>query len=148
MNNMGGLIRCDVVPVAQVNTFIVGNGMVRIDLKDGKSWMPLRISTKQTSAGAPPEKSEAGIQYTHQFSTVLPFCVYHGENMAFYQDCCRNGCLIRYTDANLRTRILGSKEYPLTGTFEEVPGETAADLAGYRLELEATCLHPQLIYKV
>lgn len=148
MNNMGGLIRCEVVPVTSVDTFIVVNGAVRIALKSGKAWTTLTISTRQTSAGAPPEKSESGIQYTHQFSTVLPYCVYQGENMAFYQDCCRNGCLVKYTDANQRIRILGSKEFPLTGTFEEVPGESPTDLAGYRLELEATCLHPQLIYKV
>lgn len=148
MNNMGGLIRCEVVPVTSIETFSVVNGAVRITLKSGQSWTPLTISTRQTSAGAPPEKSEAGTQYAHQFSTVLPYCVYKGENMVFYQDCCRNGCLVKYTDANMRTRILGSKEFPLTGTFEEVAGETATDLAGYRLELEATCLHPQLIYKV
>ena len=105
MNNMGGLIRCEVVPVTSVDTFIVVNGAVRITLKAGQTWTTLTISTRQTTAGAPPEKSEG-------------------------------------------TRILGSKEFPLTGTFEEVAGETATDLAGYRLELEATCLHPQLIYKV
>ena len=148
MNNMGGLIRCEIVPVTSVDTFSVVNGAVRIILKAGQSWTTLTISTRQTSAGAPPEKSEGGTLYTHQFRTVLPYCVYQGENMAYYEDCCRNGCLVKYTDANLRIRILGSKDFPLTGTFEEVPGESPTDLAGYRMELEATCLHPQLIYKV
>lgn len=148
MNNMGGIIRCEVVQVSAVETFEVMNSAVRLTLKSGQSWETLTISTRQTKAVAPPEKSEAGTAYAHRFTTVLPFCVYRGENISFYRDCCRNRCLVRYTDANLRTRILGSKEFPLTGTFEEVPGETAADLAGYRLELEATCLHPQLIYKV
>ena len=145
---MGGIIRCEVVPVSSIDTFSIMNGAVRITLKSGKSWETLPISTRQTKAGAPPEKSEAGTTYAHQFITILPFSVYRGENMSFYCDLCRNGCLIRYTDANFRSRILGSKDYPLTGTFEEVSGETATDIAGYRLKLEATCLHPQLIDKV
>lgn len=147
MNNMGGIIRCELLPVSSVESFVFMNGAVAITLKAGEAWNLLPCSTRQTQAAAPPDKDEGGTRYAHQFSTLLPTDRYKEADSTFYAQCCRNGCLVRYTDANQRTRIVGSKEYPLTGTFEEVSGESAADLAGYRIELTATCLHPQLIYK-
>lgn len=146
MNNIGGVIKCETILINSIDSFQVSRRGVTITLKSGTNWRQLPISPKQTIANATPEKNEGGILYQHNFQTILPYKPNLLQDMTYYNQCCSNGCLIRYTDANLRTRILGTKEIPLTGTLEEIAGESATDLAGYRLELSAMCLTPQLIY--
>lgn len=145
MNNIGGIIRCEFLPVENVQHFTVSGRTVQISLKEGKNWSKLPVSVRNTSCAAPPSADGGGTVYKHQFSSVLPTPNVSASLQRQLYQSCLTGCLLRYTDANGKQRLLGTKDYPLTGTLEEVSGTTATTLAGYRLNLTATCLTPQLI---
>ena len=147
MNNIGGIIRCEILSVSAIKTFEVSNNKVTIQINSGATWKLVPISVKQTIADATPNDDEAGTVYNHQFVTTIPYGQLRVSDIMDYQQCCRMGCVVKYVDANGKIRLLGTKEYPLRGSIEEIPGETAADLAGHRLQLSATCLTPQLDFR-
>ena len=144
---MGGIIRCEILPISVIETFEVSNNKVTIQLSINATWKLVPISVKRTTAGATPKDDEGGTVYNHQFETTIRHGVLRASDIIEYRTYCRMGCVVKYVDANGKVRILGTKEYPLRGSFEEIPGETAADLAGYRLQLFATCLTPQLDFR-
>ena len=144
MNNMGGVIRCELVPIASVQGFTVKDNTAIIQLKSGEEWQNMPISRLQTSATATPQEEDGGTIYEHRLSTLIPTEHLTDTNRSLYRSCCVLGCLIRYMNANGKIRVLGTKEYPMKGTMEEVTGESASDLVGYRLKLSSSCLTTQL----
>lgn len=147
MNNMGGIIRCEILPVSAIETFEVSKTGVIIELYGIVGWKYIPVCVKHTTAGATPKDDEGGTVYEHKFATTIPYGHLRVSDIVDYQQCCRIGCVVKYTDANGKIKVLGTKEYPLKGSIEEMPGETTTDLAGYRLQLTATCLAPQLDFR-
>lgn len=145
MNNVGGIICCEILSSDDLLRFSVQNQTVIFQLKESAHWTTLPISVKQTTATATPTTGDAGILYNHQVSTLLPASKVGVQLFSLCQYLCRNGCIVRYTDANGNRRILGTKDYPLIGTLEEVPGNNATSLAGYKLILKAYEQIPQLL---
>ncbi len=145
MNNIGGIIRCEIISVNDISGFAVVDRTAEIKIKESASWAELPISVKQTSASATPTAGSAGTLYEHKFSSLLPADKVTVKKVGQYRSLCISGCIVRYTDANGNRRILGTKDYPLTGTLAEVPGSTAASLAGYELNMKASELTPQLL---
>lgn len=144
MNNIGSVIKCEICVISLVLDFQISGSRVRILPKDGvdQLWKKIPIHSKSTSCLASPEKSSSGILYQHQCNTLLPTHRMNIDLCRYIEECTRIGCLIRYRDANDRIRVLGTKEYPLTGTLEEISGSKPTDLSGYQLRLSSTCLHP------
>jgi hypothetical protein len=145
MNNIGGIIRCEIISANDISGFAVVDRTAEIKIKESASWSELPISVKQTSASATPTAGSAGTLYEHKFSSLLPADKVTVQKVGQYRSLCIGGCIVRYTDANGNRRILGTKDYPLTGTLAEVPGSTAASLAGYELNMKASELTPQLL---
>lgn len=148
MNNIGGIVRLEFCAVYDISEFKQSRRKVTIIPKKEKDnvWVDLPIQNKNTSCSATPEKSDSGIIYNHKCSTFLPTQhvsdeLYHTLN-AFV----RLGCLVRYTNANSRCYVLGTRDFPLTGTIEEISGSKASDLAGYQLQLSSTSITPELEY--
>lgn len=147
MNNLGGILNCEICPIEKVESLSVTGTKVSVTAKEGETlWTPLPINRKNTTCGAPPSSSDAGTVYQHSCNTLLPTSHVTESLLETLHKCARCGCLIRYTDANGRVRLLGVKDYPLLGTIEEVPGSNASDLAGYQLQLSGTSLTPALEY--
>lgn len=146
MNNMGGILWCELIAISAIETFEASDTEVTIQLNNTQVWEPLPISLKQTSAGAEPRSDEGGTIYTHQLITILPYGHLKKPDITFLKTCCQNGCLAKYADANGKIHVLGSKDYPLTGNLQEISGKTPTDLAGYQLQLSAQCLTQQLKY--
>ncbi len=147
MNNIGGIIRCEICPIENVATFSNSKTRVTITPKDGEElWTELPINRKNTICVATPESSDAGTSYQHSCNTLLPTSLVNVSLLEILRKCVKCGCLIRYTDANAQTRILGTKDFPLLGTLEESPGSEAPDLAGYQLQLSSSSLTPALEY--
>lgn len=144
MNNIGGIIQCEILNVDDIVIFAVFNQNAEIKTKETANWQLLPISQKNTSVSAQPSTDDAGTLYEHKFSTIIPKPAQ--EDIIRYRSLCLSGCIIRYTDSNGNKRVLGTKDYPLTGTLAEVPGQTASELAGYKLTLQASELTPQLSY--
>jgi len=144
MNNIGGIIRCEIISSDDMIHFSVQSRKVVLRLKESANWTTLPISVKQTTTSAAPTAGDAGTLYNHQVNTLLPAPKVDAQLLSLCDDLCRSGCIVRYTDANGNRRILGTKDFPLTGTLEEVPGNSAASLAGYKLILKASERTPQL----
>lgn len=144
MNNIGGIIHCEILSSDDLLRFSVQNRTAIFRLKESAHWTTLPISVKQTTATATPTTGDAGTLYNHQVNALLPAFKADALLLSLCNDLCRSGCIIRYTDANGNRRILGTKDYPLTGTLEEVPGNSAISLAGYKLSLKASEQTPQL----
>lgn len=144
MNNIGGIIQCEILGVEDIEVFALVNQTAQIRIKKADAWRKLPISLKKTTASATPSAGNAGTLYEHKFNSLLPAGCISKTDASRYRSLCICGCIIRYTDANGNQRILGTKEYPLTGTLAEVPGESATVLAGYELSLKASELTPQL----
>ncbi|WP_291528581.1 hypothetical protein [Bacteroides sp. UBA939] len=146
MNNIGGIIQCEILGIDDVILFSVVNQIAEIRKKETAEWHTLPINRRNTMVTAAPVAGNAGTLYEHKFSTILPANVVTRLDISRYRLFCINGCILRYTDANGNKRMLGTKDYPLTGTFAEVPEQTAAGLAGYELKLNASEVIPQLPY--
>lgn len=147
MNNIGGIIKCEICPIDKVTTFSHTETKVSVSSADnGSLWIDLPINRKNTSCAATPASNDAGTVYQHSCNTLLPMPFVTTNLLATVRKCAKCGCLIRYTDANKQLRILGTNEYPLIGTLEESPGNNASDLAGFQLRLSATSLTPALVY--
>lgn len=144
MNNIGGIIQCEILGIEGIAAFATVNQTAQIRIKETAEWRKLPVSLKKTTVAASPKAGNAGTLYEHKFSTILPADRISEADVCRYRSLCISGCIIRYTDANGKKRILGTKEYPLTGTLAEVPGESATALAGYELNLKASELTPQL----
>lgn len=145
MNNIGGIIKCEICPIEKVETFSNSETKVVIQSKDGEIlWTELPINRKNTTCSATPENSDAGILYQHTCNALLPTPLVDTILIDVIHKCAKCGCLVRYTDANGKTRILGTKDYPLLGTVEETPGSDVTDLAGYQLQLSSSSLTPAL----
>lgn len=144
MNNIGGIIQCEILPVSDIISFIIVNQNIQLQKKEASTWKQLPISPRKTIANSTPSAGDAGTLYEHKFSTLLPADKITIKEIGYYRSLFFNGCILHYTDANGNQRIIGTKEYPLTGTITEVPGEKASALAGYELNLEASVLTPQL----
>lgn len=147
MNNIGGIIQCEILSTNDLVIFSVINQTADIRIKETARWQTLPINLKKTIATSTPKAGNAGTLYEHKFSTLLPGNRVTTQDLSRYRLMCISGCIIRYTDANGNKRLLGTKDYPLTGTLAEEPGQTAANLAGYELSLKASELTPQLPYK-
>lgn len=147
MNNIGGVIKVDICPIDKISNFLSTGTKVRVSPKEGETlWTELPINRKNTACSATPTNSDAGIAYQHSCNTLLPMPYVNETLLAALRISVKCGCLIRYTDANGQTRVLGTKDYPLLGSLEERPGSNASDLAGYELQLSTTSLTPALEY--
>lgn len=147
MHNIGGIIQCEILAADDIAAFSVNNHTIQIKKKGSAEWKSLPISIPKTSVIVTPTAGNAGTLYEHIFNTTLPMNRVTVHQANEYRRLCISGCILRYTDANGLKRIIGTKEYPLTGTLAEAPGSTAAVLAGYTLSLKASELTPQLPYQ-
>ena len=148
MNNIGGIIKCELCLASEIGKFTTDgkNVIVQGEKNNVVVWTVLPINRSNTTCTASPDKGDAGICYNHQFSTILPSQYVDNKLYEYIQACIKSGCIVRYTDANNHIRVLGTKEYPLSGTLDEISGSKASDLAGYQLELSSTSLYPALTY--
>lgn len=144
MNNIGGIIHCEIIASEDIAVFSVAGKTARIRTKETADWWQLPFSQKKTTVSASPKAGDAGMLYEHKFSSLLPANKIAAADLSRYSALCISGCVIRYTDANGNKRILGTKDCPLTGTIAEVPGQSATSLAGYELNLKASEATPQL----
>lgn len=144
MNNIGGIIQCEILSVSDIISFMIVNQTIQLHKKEAATWKKLPISPSKTTVNSTPSAGDAGTIYEHKFSTLLPADKITIEEIGYYRSLLFNGCILHYTDANGNRRIIGTKEYPLTGTITEVPGEKASALSGYELDLKASVLTPQL----
>ena len=148
MNNIGGIIRCEICLSSEISNFTTNGKNVIVQGEGNRVdiWTELPINRNNTTCVAPPEKGDAGTCYNHQFGTIIPTQSIDNKLYEYIQFCIKSGCVIRYTGANEHVRILGTKDYPLLGTLEETSGSKASDLAGYQLILSGTSLYPALSY--
>lgn len=144
MNNIGGIIQCKVLLVSDIISFMIVDQTIQLQKKEAATWKQLPISPRKTIVNSIPSTGNAGTIYEHKFSTLLPADKITIKKIGYYRSLFLNGCILHYTDANGNQRIIGTKEYPLTGTITEVPGGKASALAGYELNLKASVLTPQL----
>lgn len=144
MNNIGGIIQCEILSVDDIISFAIVNQNIKLQKKEAATWKLLPISPHKTVVYSTPSAGDAGILYEHKFSTFLPANKVTIQEVSYYRSLCLSGCILRYTDANGNLRIVGTKEYPLIGTIAETSGDKATALAGYDFSLKASILTPQL----
>lgn len=144
MNNIGGIIQCEILSVHDIISFTIVNQNIKLQKKESATWKLLSISPHKTTVSSTPSTGNAGTLYEHKFSTLLPTDKVTIQEISYLRSLSLSGCILRYTDANRNQRIIGSKEFPLTGSITETSGDKASALAGYEFNLKASVLTPQL----
>lgn len=143
MNNLGGYKSIELVFIDELSTFAVtSSGAFLRKISNTQRLLPL-------------QQNGAGISVTLKTDGPGTLCTHKAEISILHKGLdtqlkaeldqvgIRGSVLIATTN-NDEKRVYGNLNYPMFGTFSEIPGQKPADLRHYELSLSATCNHPAL----
>ena len=134
MNNLGGYKSVELVFIDELSYFAVisPSGVYLRKSKDTQRLLPLR------------QNESSGTLYTHKAIISLLSAGVDKRLIAELEQVAARGSILIATTNNNEKRIFGNPNYPLFGTFAEIPGEKPSDFRHYELSISATCIHPAL----
>ena len=145
MNNMGGYRSVELLFTDEIETFSVSGDMVNLVRTNDGVRRLLPMHDEGVSLSASPNFEEGGCVWSHSARIQLISAKISDQLDRELQTLHRRGCVLVGTTTNGQTKVYGSKEYPLRGTYHELDGTRRSDLHCHEMELSCRCLHPALL---
>ena len=144
LNNMGGILFADILFINDLALFSVSGGNAIYKRWPGREWHTLPTIHEGIAPSTTIETPDSGTRYKHTITIRLSRITLTAKDLQIARSTNVRGCLLQCTDACGIKRIIGSVEYPLFGTLNEIQGKKATDFSGYELTLTGTSIYPQL----
>lgn len=145
MNNMGGYRSVELLFADEIDTFVVFGDRVSIVRTNDETRRFLPIHDEGVSMSAPPAIEEGGCVWSHSARIQLISAMISDQLDRELQTLHRRGCVLVGITTNGKTKVYGSKEYPLLGAYYELDGTRRSDLHRHEIDLSCRCLHPALL---
>lgn len=142
---MGGILFADILFIDDLALFSVTGGYAIYKLLPNREWHTLPTTYEGIAPSTTIETPDSGIRYKHTITIRLSRITLTVKDLQIARGTNVRGCLLQCTDACGIKRIIGSTEYPLFGSLNEIQGKKATDFSGYELTLTGISIYPQLL---
>lgn len=143
MNNLGGYKSIELVFTDELSTFAVTSSGAFIR-KNNHILRLLPLQQNGVGINVTPKTDGPGTLCTHKAEINILHKGLDTQLKAELDQVGTRGSVLIATTNNDEKRVYGNLDYPMFGTFSEIPGQKPTDLRYYKLSLSATCNHPAL----
>lgn len=142
MNNLGGYKSIELVFIDELSNFAVTpSGAFIRKISNTQRLLPLH--QYGATVDSTPKSDDSGTLYTHK-AVINMLGGLDKQLKAELEHTGIRGSILIATTNNNEKRVFGNPNFPLFGTFTEIPGQKPSDFRHYELSMSATCNHPAL----